>query len=63
MHRSIIPTVVIAVFGMLFGMTVRYLVDSPLEATVANYLRSGFHGMGVALAGWAYPSLFRFAAK
>lgn len=53
MYRSIIPTVVIAVFGMLFGMTLRYLVDSPLEATVANYLRSGLHGMGVALAGWA----------
>jgi class 3 adenylate cyclase len=53
MYRSTIPTVVIAVFGMLFGMILRYLVDSPLEATVVNYLRSGFHGMGVALAGWA----------
>jgi class 3 adenylate cyclase len=53
MYRSAIPTVIIAVFGMLFGMILRYLVDSPLEATVANYLRSGFHGMGVALAGWA----------
>ena len=53
MHRSIIPTVVVAVFGMLLGMILRYLVDSPLEATVANYLRSGLHGMGVALAGWA----------
>ena len=53
MHRSIIPTVVVAVFGLLLGMTVRYFVDSPLEASVANYLGSGFHGMGVALAGWA----------
>jgi class 3 adenylate cyclase len=53
MYRSLIPTVVIAVFGMLFGITLRYFVDSPLEATVANYLRSGLHGMGVALAGWA----------
>lgn len=53
MYRSAIPTVVIAVSGMLFGVILRYLVDSPLEATVANYLRSGFHGMGVALAGWA----------
>ncbi|NOJ44283.1 adenylate/guanylate cyclase domain-containing protein [Bradyrhizobium australiense] len=53
MHRSIIPTAVVAAFGMLFGMTLRYLLDSPLEATVANYLRSGLHGMGVALAGWA----------
>ncbi|KRR01569.1 hypothetical protein CQ12_31045 [Bradyrhizobium jicamae] len=53
MYRPIIPTVVIAGFGMLFGMTFRYFLDDPLEATVANYLRSGFHGMGVALAGWA----------
>jgi class 3 adenylate cyclase len=53
MHRPIIPTVVIAVFGMLFGMIVRYFLDSPLEATVANYLGSGLHGVGVALAGWA----------
>jgi class 3 adenylate cyclase len=53
MHRSIIPTVVVAVFGLLLGMTVRYFVDSPLEASVANYLGSGLHGMGVALAGWA----------
>ena len=53
MHRSIIPTAIVAVFGMLFGMIVRYFLDSPLEATVANYLGRGLHGMGVALAGWA----------
>ncbi|MDI1261683.1 MAG: adenylate/guanylate cyclase domain-containing protein [bacterium] len=52
MRRSIGPTVVVAVFGMLFGMTLRYLVDSPEEGTAANYLRSGLHGFGVALAGW-----------
>jgi class 3 adenylate cyclase len=53
MHRPILPIVVIAASGVLFGMTVRYLVDNPLEATAANYLRSGVHGMGVALAAWA----------
>jgi class 3 adenylate cyclase len=53
MYRSIIPTVVVALFGLLFGMTIRYFVDSPLEASVANYLGSGLHGVGVALAGWA----------
>ena len=53
MRRSVIPTVVIAVFGLLFGMILRYFLDSPLEASVANYLGSGLHGMGVALAGWA----------
>ncbi len=53
MKRSVFPALVVAVFGMLFGMTLRYLVDNPLEATVANYLRSGLHGIGIALAGWA----------
>ena len=53
MHRSIIPSVVVAVFGLLLGMTVRYFVDDPLEASVLYYLGSGFHGMGVALAAWA----------
>jgi len=48
-----IPTIVVAVCGMMFGMILRYLVDTPLEASVANYLRSGLHGMGVALAGWS----------
>jgi class 3 adenylate cyclase len=53
MYRPIVTTVVIAASGVLLGMSIRYFVDSPLEATVANYLRSGLHGMGVALAGWA----------
>ena len=53
MHRPIIPAAVIAAIGMLFGMAFRHFLDDPLEGTVANYLRSGFHGMGVALAGWA----------
>ena len=53
MYRPIIPAAVIAAIGMLFGMALRHLLDDPLEATVANYLRSGFHGIGVALAGWA----------
>ena len=53
MYRPDIPTIVVAVCGMMFGMILRYLVDTPLEASVANYLRSGLHGMGVALAGWA----------
>ena len=53
MYRPITPTVVIAAFGVLFGMIPRYLVDTPLEASVANYLRSGLHGMCIALAGWA----------
>ena len=53
MHRSIIPTIVLAAGGMLLGITLRYLLDDPGETNLANYLRSGLHGMGVTLAGWA----------
>ena len=63
MYRPDIPTIVVAVCGMMFGMILRYLVDTPLEASVANYLRSGLHGMGVALGRLGDPSLFCFAAK
>ena len=52
MRRAIMPTVFLAVFGLLGGLAYRYFVDDPMEASVANYLRSGLHGMGVTLAGW-----------
>lgn len=53
MRRSINPTIALAAGGMLLGMTLRYLLDDPVETTAANYIRSGLHGMGVTLAGWA----------
>jgi ethanolamine utilization microcompartment shell protein EutL len=36
MQCSITPNVVLAAFGMLLGAAVRYLVDDPIEATVAT---------------------------
>ena len=36
MNRSVIPAPVIAVLGMLFGMTLRYLVDDPLEDNLVS---------------------------
>jgi len=53
MPRALIPTVVLAAGGMLLGVTLRYLLDDPAETSVSNYVRSGLHGMGVTLAGWA----------
>ncbi|MFK4490332.1 adenylate cyclase [Bradyrhizobium sp. USDA 336] len=53
MRRSLAPTIVLAAIGLLAGGIYRYIVDDPSEATLANYLRSGLHGMGVALAAWA----------
>jgi adenylate cyclase len=58
MWRSLAPTVVLAGIGLLAGGVYRYFVDDPGEATLANYLRSGVHGMGVALSGWAVHLYF-----
>ena len=58
MPRSIISTIVLAAGGFLFGMALRYVVDDPLEASAAYYLRSGLHGMGITLAGWAVHLYF-----
>ncbi|WP_108523120.1 adenylate/guanylate cyclase domain-containing protein [Bradyrhizobium algeriense] len=58
MRRSINPTLVFAVNGFLGGMAYRYFFDLPIEASVPNYLRSGFHGMGMTLAGWGVHLYF-----
>jgi adenylate cyclase len=58
MRRSINPTLVFAVNGFLVGLAYRYFFDLPIEASVSNYLRSGFHGMGMALAGWGVHLYF-----
>ena len=58
MWRSLAPTVVLAGIGLLAGGVYRYFVDDPGEATLANYLRSGVHGMGLALSGWAVHLYF-----
>ena len=58
MRRSIIPTVVLAVGGLLGGIAYRYFADLSIEATLPNYLRSGVHGMGLTLAGWGVHLYF-----
>jgi class 3 adenylate cyclase len=58
MRRAINPTIVIAVSAFLSGMAYRYFFDLPIEASVLNYLRSGLHAMGIALAGWGVHLYF-----
>src|SRR3981189_8233 len=58
MRRAINPTIIIALGGLLGGMGYRYFADLAIEATLANYLRSGLHGLGVTLAGWAVHLYF-----
>jgi len=58
MRRAISPTIVIALGGLLLGMGYRHFVDLAIEASPSNYLRSGLHGMGMALAAWGVHRYF-----
>lgn len=58
MRRTLAPWIVVAAIGLLGGCAFRYFFDPSIEATVAYYLRSGTHGIGVALSGWAVHLYF-----
>jgi adenylate cyclase len=48
----------ILLFGFVVGMIVRFLLDNVEERDVANYVRSGLHGAGIALAAWFVQEYF-----
>src|SRR5258706_465272 len=58
MRRALTPWIALAVFGLVAGGAYRYFADDPSEATLANYLRSGLHGMGLTLSAWAVHLYF-----
>jgi class 3 adenylate cyclase len=58
MRRFVTPSAVLAVIGLLAGCAYRYFADNADEATPANYLRSGIHGMGLTLSCWAVHLYF-----
>ncbi len=58
MRRALTPWIVLAVFGLIAGGAYRYFANDPSEGTLANYLRSSLHGMGVTLSGWAVHLYF-----
>jgi adenylate cyclase len=45
MRRLVTPLIVVAITGFAMGVVYRYLWDDPNEASIANYFRSGVHGM------------------
>jgi class 3 adenylate cyclase len=56
--RVLAYTIRVAIAGFALGLAYRYFFDHPSEANVANYLRSGLHGMGLAATGWGAHSYF-----
>jgi adenylate cyclase len=52
-RRRLVAAAVVATIGFAVGIGYRFFVDNADERELANYLRSGLHGVGIALAGWA----------
>ena len=55
------PASVILVVGFIVGVGLRLFIDDASERDLANYVRSGLHGSGIAFAGWLVQG--SFAAK
>jgi class 3 adenylate cyclase len=58
MRRYLVPTIVLAAIGLSLGCLFRYIFNQADEGSVANYMRSGLHGTGLALTGWAVHLYF-----
>ena len=55
------PASVILVVGFIVGVGLRLSIDDAAERDLANFVRSGLHGSGIAFAGWIVQGYF--AAK
>jgi class 3 adenylate cyclase len=49
--------------GLVVGIAYRHLIDIEAERNLANYVRSGLHGVGVALAAWTVQAWFAGNAR
>jgi class 3 adenylate cyclase len=49
--------------GFIFGIAYRHLLDPAVQRDIANYLRSGMHGVGIAFAAWAVQTWFAATAR
>ena len=63
MRRLLPQLIAVAAVGLAFGVVYRYFLDDPSEASVANYLRSGVHGMSVAFAALGTILYFNLRAS
>lgn len=53
----------VSISGFIVGIAYRLLMDPAAEQDLANYLRSGLHGVGLGLAAWAVQTGFASNAR
>jgi adenylate cyclase len=51
------------IIGLVIGIAYRGLIDEAATRTVANYVRSGLHGVGIALTAWTVEAAFASSAR
>ena len=59
----LLAAVSVAAIGFIVGITYRAYVDDTATQELANYMRSGVHGAGIAIAGWTVQSRFTANAQ
>jgi adenylate cyclase len=59
----LLPLILIAAIGMIAGIAFRYWIDQTAERDLANYMRSGLHGVGIALAAWTVQTFLASNAQ
>jgi class 3 adenylate cyclase len=59
----LMPVILIAIIGLIAGIAFRAYIDEASEQDLANFVRSGLHGVGIALAAWTAQTFFASNAQ
>ena len=62
-HPRLLTALAVATVGFVVGIGVRAFFDEAETRELANYLRSGVHGVGIAVAGWMVQNGFSATAR
>jgi class 3 adenylate cyclase len=62
-HPHLQTAISVATAGFVVGIGYRAFIDEEATRELANYLRSGVHGVGIAVAGWIVQNGFTANAQ
>ena len=63
MRRAKTSIIVLTLVGFIVGLLYRVVFNTGDEPSVANFVRSGFHGAGLAFTGWVMQLYFTSRAS